>query len=111
MNKNKIDFATNDKILYQVICEASPQERQYLSSIISSKVSSNIQASEVDPIAITSEIQLMGGDTFFNKLRGHGVPYSEVAYDAAECLGIKVKGLSIDLLEEKIVSLDYLSDG
>lgn len=79
-------FATQDKLLFQVIAHATTEERLLLSKVISSKRSASITPEETCPLKITREIQLMGGDSIANKARGHGVRYSEIVRDAAERL-------------------------
>lgn len=82
-------FATQDKLLFQVIAHATAEERLLLSRLIAQKRSASISPKETCPLEIAKEIQLMGGDSIANKTRGHGVRYSEVVRDAADRLRLK----------------------
>lgn len=42
-----------------------------------------------EPLKLAIELQRMGGDSFMNLARGHGVSYRQIAEDVAQRLGIK----------------------
>lgn len=107
----KINFAHDDSDLYQVLLQATNDEKAFLAEILSSKHSSRITKDERDPQKLTIELQDMGGDSVINLLRRHGVCYQEIVSDVASKVGIKVDSNS-DLMkiEEKIaekVIADY----
>ncbi|MBX4507745.1 hypothetical protein CF032_13780 [Klebsiella oxytoca] len=81
-------FPAKDVPLYIPICYASVSEKEIIAKLICLKNSSSISENEKNPIKLTNEIQLMGGDSIINKVRGHGVIYSEIVHDVAEHLNI-----------------------
>ncbi|MEQ9939895.1 DUF726 domain-containing protein [Pectobacterium polonicum] len=103
-------FAVQDVGLYLPLCHATAQEKKVLAGILCQRKSAAIQKDETNAVALTNELQLMGGDSIANKARGHGVCYREILDDAAEKLGIPQReNLGFISLEEaiyaKIVSL------
>ena len=85
---NQASFATADIPLYLVLVHATDTERLLLACLLSQKISAAIKINETSASVLTHEIQLMGGDSIANKVRGHGVIYSEIVHDAADELGI-----------------------
>lgn len=81
-------FPAKDVPLYIPICYASVSEKEIIAKLICLKNSSSISENEKNPIKLTNEIQLMGGDSIINKVRGHGVIYSEIVHNVAEHLNI-----------------------
>ncbi len=77
-------FVENDGDLYPILAWAKGDELHLLATILSQKVSSRIDEGCRSPLAITSEIQRMGGNSVVNLFRGHGVGYQEIVLDAAE---------------------------
>jgi uncharacterized protein YaaW (UPF0174 family) len=89
-----LDFVENDQDLYPILLRAKDDELQLLATIISQKVSSSIDDGCRSPLAIASEIQLMGGNSVVNLFRGHGVGYKEIVLDVAEKMGVDKNILS-----------------
>ena len=53
---------------------------------------------------IINEIQLFGGNTIANKLRGHGIPYREVLEDVCDRVKVNYnKKLPTDILERELL--------
>lgn len=53
---------------------------------------------------IIKELQLFGGNTFFNKFRGHGVPYRSILEDVCKTLKVPfAKGIPTEMLEEYLL--------
>ena len=103
-----IAFVENDHDLYQILLCAKDDELQLLAKIISQKASSNIDDSCRSPLAIASEIQLMGGNSIVNLFRGHGVGYKEIVLDVAEKIGVDKNilsrtGNSVSYMETEII--------
>jgi uncharacterized protein YaaW (UPF0174 family) len=103
-----IGFVENDHDLYQILLCSKDDELQLLAKIISQKVSSNIEDSCRSPLAIASEIQLMGGNSIVNLFRGHGVSYKEIVLDVAEKIGVDKNilsrtGNSVSYMETEII--------
>ena len=103
-----IDFMENDRDLYAVLLRAKDDELKLLATIISQKMSSSIDDRCRSPLAITSEIQLMGGNSVVNLFRGHGVGYKEIVLDVAEKIGVDKNilsrtGNSVSSMEMEII--------
>lgn len=107
-------FVKGDEDLYPILKQATDNELEILAKIISKKISSDIDANCRSALKIASEIQLMGGNSIANKIRGHGVCYREIALDVARDIGIENirKDESIEQIEWKILSelLSYSED-
>jgi len=88
------NFLENDRDLFEILLQAKDDELQLLAKIISQKMSSNIDDTCRSPLAIASEIQLMGGNSIVNLFRGHGVGYKEIVLDVAEKVGVEENILS-----------------
>lgn len=106
----KNNFATADIPLYLVLVHATDTERLILSGLLNQKRSVSIKINETSASALTHEIQLMGGDSVANKIRGHGVIYSEIVHDAADELNISPRDSKgfVDLeseIQQKILHL------
>ncbi|MEB7886252.1 DUF726 domain-containing protein [Serratia fonticola] len=84
----KRSFSVADIPLYIPISYATDTEREILARLLSIRSSSSIVQSERNPTILTNEIQLMGGDSVINKIRGHGVMYSEIVRDAAKEINV-----------------------
>lgn len=82
------DFVENDHDLYPLLTWAKDDELRLLATLISQKISSSIDDGCRSPLAIASEIQLMGGNSLVNGFRGHGVCYKEIVLDVAETIGV-----------------------
>ncbi len=82
-------FTKEDRILYDILKKASKEELLSLSQFIGKQKFSDISETCTDPYEIAKSIQLMGGTTAMNKIRGHGVRYRELALDAANKMGAK----------------------
>ena len=103
-----IDFVENDRDLYPILSRAKDDELKLLATVIGQKMSSNIDDGCRSPLAITSEIQLMGGNSVANLFRGHGVAYKEIVLDVAENIGVNKyvlsrKGNSVASMEIEII--------
>lgn len=94
------DFVINDDDLYQVLANAKETELEIIAKVISKKWSSSIGENCHSSLKIASEIQLMGGNSIANKLRGHGVCYREIVIDVARI--IKVKDIELIAAEKEI---------
>ena len=105
-----IEFVENDGDLYPILGWAKDDELHLLTTILSQKVSSRIDEGCRSPLAIISEIQLMGGNSVVNLFRGHGVGYQEIVLDVAEKIGVDKHilsrtGNSVASMEMEIVEL------
>lgn len=102
------DFVENDHDLYPLLARAKDDELRLLATLISQKMSSSINDGCRSPLAIASEIQLMGGNSLVNWLRGHGVCYKEIVLDVAETIGVDPqilsrRGNSVASMENEII--------
>ena len=102
------DFVENDLDLYPLLARAKDDELRLLATLISQKMSSSINDGCRSPLAIASEIQLMGGNSLVNWLRGHGVCYKEIVLDVAETIGVDPqilsrRGNSVASMENEII--------
>lgn len=89
VNNNKpIEFCLKDESLYNVIYYSSNKEREVIAKLLN-KRNSAFSNKELETQALTNEIQLMGGDSIVNKLRGNGVKYNEILRDISDEIGIK----------------------
>lgn len=77
-----------DESLYNVIYYSSNKEREVIAKLLN-KRNSAFSDKELETQALTNEIQLMGGDSIVNKLRGNGVKYNEILLDISDEIGIK----------------------
>lgn len=106
----KNSFPAKDNPLYLPICYATDSEKEIIARLICLKTSSSIDINERDPVKLTNEIQLMGGDSIANITRGHGIIYSEIVHDIAEYLkiaGYQTVGFKYleNSIHEKILSM------
>ena len=102
------DFVENDHDLYPLLARAKADELKLLATLISQKMSSSINDGCRSPLAIASEIQLMGGNSLVNWFRGHGVCYKEIVLDVAETIGVDPqilsrRGNSVASMENEII--------
>ena len=102
------DFVENDRDLYPLLARAKDDELKLLATLISQKMSSSIEDGCRSPLAIASEIQLMGGNSLVNGFRGHGVCYKEIVLDVAETIGVDPQilsrtGHSVASMENEII--------
>ncbi len=102
------DFVENDHDLYPLLTWAKDDELRLLATLISQKISSSIDDGCRSPLAIASEIQLMGGNSLVNGFRGHGVCYKEIVLDVAETIGVDPqilsrRGNSVASMENEII--------
>ena len=88
-------------------------------SLSATKLFAECYPSHLKPLlpAIINEIQLFGGNSIVNKLRGHGVPYREILEDVCDRLKVNYsKKLSVELLESELLrkvavtAIDKMSD-
>lgn len=87
-NNKPFEFSLKDEALYNVIYYASKNEREVISKLLN-KRNKSFSDREVDTQTLTNEIQLMGGDSIVNKIRGNGVKYNEILRDISDEIGIK----------------------
>ncbi|WP_274369604.1 hypothetical protein [Morganella morganii] len=87
-NETPIEFSLKDEALYNVIYYSSKNEREVISKLLN-KRNKSFSDSEVDTQTLTNEIQLMGGDSIVNTIRGNGVKYNEILRDISDEIGIK----------------------
>ena len=105
-------FTRNDKDLYNILQQATKDEKLLLSKIIADKFSSDIGENCTDPYKIAKELQLMGGNSIANGVRSivnglssQGVSYKELATEAAEKVGASISiSDNIDIIERKLLA-------
>ncbi len=102
----EVRFAEEDVDLYPVLLQARAPELQFLAELMAAKRSATIAADVRDPLQLAIELQRMGGDSFMNLARGHGVSYRQLAQDVALRVGIKfdqpIDSVSLVSLEERV---------
>lgn len=86
---SEVRFAEEDGELFPALVQARPDELKFLAELMAQKRSASIDASVREPLKLAMELQRMGGDSFMNLARGHGVSYRQIAEDVAQRLGIK----------------------
>ncbi|TFY90655.1 DUF726 domain-containing protein [Pseudomonas nabeulensis] len=86
---SEVRFAEEDVELLPALVQARPEELKFLAELMAQKRSTSIDATVREPLKLAIELQRMGGDTFMNLARGHGVSYRQIAEDVAQRLGIK----------------------
>ena len=86
---SEVRFAEEDGELFPALVQARPDELKFLAELMAQKRSASIDASVREPLKLAIELQRMGGDSFMNLARGHGVNYRQIAEDVAQRLGIK----------------------
>jgi hypothetical protein len=74
----------SDLFLRELLVKASNDERLALTRILKEST-----ASAIDGEKLQIEICEFAGNSIFNLLRGHGIPYSEILFDAATSLKIE----------------------
>ncbi|MPQ83751.1 DUF726 domain-containing protein [Pseudomonas sp. MAFF 730085] len=87
----EVRFAEEDAELFPVLLQARPEELKFLAELIAQKRSASIDAAVREPLKLAIALQRMGGDSFMNLSRGHGVSYRQIAEAVAQRLGIKFK--------------------
>lgn len=85
----EVRFAEEDLELFPALVQARPDELKFLAELMAQKRSASIDADVREPLKLAIELQRMGGDTFMNLARGHGVGYRQIAEDVARRLGVK----------------------
>lgn len=85
---SEVRFAEEDADLYTALVQGRPEELKFLAELLAQKRSASIDATVRDPLKLTIALQRMGGDSFMNLARGHGVSYRQIADDVAQRLGI-----------------------
>ncbi|MGY2685487.1 DUF726 domain-containing protein [Pseudomonas tolaasii] len=85
----EVRFAEEDLELFPALVQARPDELKFLAELMAQKRSASIDADVREPLKLAIELQRMGGDTFMNLARGHGVGYRQIAEDVAHRLGVK----------------------
>ncbi|MBO0497008.1 DUF726 domain-containing protein [Pseudomonas sp. Marseille-Q1929] len=95
---SEVRFAEEDGELFPALVQARPDELKFLAELMAQKRSASIDASVREPLKLAIELQRMGGDSFMNLARGHGVSYRQIAEDVAQRLGIKFEQ-SVDSVE------------
>jgi len=86
---SEVRFAEEDVDLFPALVQARPEELKFLAELMAQKRSASIDATVREPLKLAIELQRMGGDSFMNLARGHGVNYRQIAEDVAQRLGIK----------------------
>ncbi|OCW24597.1 DUF726 domain-containing protein [Pseudomonas aylmerensis] len=86
---SEVRFAEEDADLFPALVQARPEEVKFLAELMAQKRSASIDATVREPLKLAIELQRMGGDSFMNLARGHGVNYRQIAEDVAQRLGIK----------------------
>lgn len=86
---SEVRFAEEDTDLFAALVQARPDELKFLAELMAQKHSASIDATVREPLRLAIELQRMGGDSFMNLARGHGVNYRRIAEDVARRLGIK----------------------
>ncbi len=86
---SEVRFAEEDDELFPALVQARPEELKFLAELMAQKRSASIDATVREPLKLAIELQRMGGDSFMNLARGHGVGYRQIAEDVAQRLGIK----------------------
>ncbi|MGU9858412.1 DUF726 domain-containing protein [Pseudomonas sp. LF245] len=95
---SEVRFAEEDGELFPALVQARPDELKFLAELMAQKRSASIDASVREPLKLAIELQRMGGDSFMNLARGHGVSYRQITEDVAQRLGIKFEQ-SVDTVE------------
>ena len=86
---SEVRFAEDDADLFPALVQARPEELKFLAELMAQKRSASIDAAVREPLKLAIELQRMGGDSFMNLARGHGVSYRQIAEEVAQRLGIK----------------------
>jgi uncharacterized protein YaaW (UPF0174 family) len=81
-------FVLSDTDLYDVLTKASEEALGMLVEILCKKMSCNIKQDCRDVLEVVNEFQRMGGATFANLIRGHGVKYREIVDDVARFMRV-----------------------
>ena len=89
LRSSEVRFAEEDVELFPALVQARPEELKFLAELMAQKRSASIDADVREPLKLAIELQRMGGDSFMNLARGHGVSYRQIAEDVAQRLGIK----------------------
>lgn len=89
LRSSEVRFAEEDVELFPALVQARPEELKFLAEMMAQKRSASIDADVREPLKLAIELQRMGGDSFMNLARGHGVSYRQIAEDVAQRLGIK----------------------
>lgn len=89
LRNSETRFAEEDADLLPMLMQARPDELKFLAELMAQKRSASIDAGVRDPLKLAIELQRMGGDSFMNLTRGHGVAYRQIAEAVAQRLGIK----------------------
>ncbi|WP_219267586.1 DUF726 domain-containing protein [Pseudomonas sp. Xaverov 259] len=89
LRSSEARFAEEDVELFPALVQARPEELKFLAELMAQKRSASIDADVREPLKLAIELQRMGGDSFMNLARGHGVSYRQIAEDVAQRLGIK----------------------
>lgn len=89
LRSSEVRFAEEDAHLFPALMQARPEELKFLAELMAQKRSASIDASVREPLKLAIELQRMGGDSFMNLARGHGVSYRQIAEDVAQKLAIK----------------------
>ncbi|MCP2052590.1 UNVERIFIED_ORG: uncharacterized protein YaaW (UPF0174 family) [Pseudomonas fluorescens] len=92
LRSSEVRFAEEDVELFPALVQARPEELKFLAELMAQKRSASIDADVREPLKLAIELQRMGGDSFMNLARGHGVSYRQLAEDVALRLGIKFDG-------------------
>ena len=89
LRSSEVRFAEEDVELFPALVQARPEELKFLAELMAQKRSASIDADVREPLKLAIELQRMGGDSFMNLARGHGVSYRQIAEDVAQRLAIK----------------------
>ncbi|MBI6565518.1 DUF726 domain-containing protein [Pseudomonas synxantha] len=106
LRSSEVRFAEEDGDLYPALVQARSEELKFLAELMAQKRSASIDASVREPLKLAIELQRMGGDSFMNLARGHGVGYRQIAEDVAQRLGIKfdaaLESVALADIEEQV---------
>lgn len=103
-----LNSCTNEqlKTLVDILVFDKDGKKRISESLSSTKLFSECYPNDLKPLvpAVTNEIQLYGGNTFFNLIRRHGVCYREILEDVCDRLKVNYnKKLSVELLEAELL--------
>lgn len=86
---SEVRFAEDDNDLFPLLMQAREHELKFFAELMAQKHSASVDASVREPLKLAIELQRMGGDSFMNLARGHGVSYRQLAQDVAQRVGVR----------------------
>ncbi len=99
------DFVYRDTDLYDVLCNAAPEELARLVEVLHYRKfgRDRVPADCRDPARVGFVLQMYGGNDLANIKRGHGVVYRQIVEDVAAHLNIQLGGAhSIAEMEHRL---------